>query len=398
LHRHGGDADFDFAGSTVVAREGAAVTPAARLARQCGQLLSVGFDGPAMPDELRDRIAASEVGGVMLFRPNIASAGQVAGLVGALRGAAPADAPLLVSIDQEGGLVQRLRAIATDWPPMLAVGSGGDPQRTQQVGRALGEELAALGIGWDFAPVLDVHTNPANPVIGNRAFGLTPEAVAKHALAFWRGLRAAGVVGCGKHFPGHGDTRTDSHLDLPVVDHDLARLRAVELAPFAAAARAGMEAFMTAHVLFPTLDPDRPATLSRRILTDVLRGELEFRGVIVSDDLGMKAVADRWPIEELAVGSIEAGADHLLVREPAERQVAAHRALLRAAEARADFRARVEESATRVAALKAACTVPMPAPSAMLPSLLKPAAHRALAGSFTAVEESAAKSSPVVGS
>jgi beta-N-acetylhexosaminidase len=375
------------------------VSRAGRLGRLCGQLLSVGFEGRAVPDDLRARIAASEVGGVMLFRPNIESAGQVAALVGALRAAAPADAPLLVSIDQEGGLVQRLRNIATDWPPMLAVGGAGDPARSQQVGRALGEELAALGIGWDFAPVLDVHTNAANPVIGNRSFGVTPQAVTAHALAFWRGLRAAGVVGCGKHFPGHGDTRTDSHLELPVVDHAPERLRAVELAPFAAAAAAGMEAFMTAHVLFPALDPDRPATLSRRILTDVLRGELGFRGVIVSDDLGMKAVADRYPIEELAVGSIEAGADHLLIREPAARQVAAHEALVKAAEARADFRARVEESAARFASMKALCTVGLPAPSAMLPSLLAPAAHRALAGSFkVAAGDLPAKSSPVVDS
>jgi beta-N-acetylhexosaminidase len=366
------------------------------LSRLCGQLLSVGLDGVAVPEDLRARIAGSAVGGVMLFRPNIASAGQVAALVRGLREAAPDDLPLLVSIDQEGGLVMRLRGIATDWPPMLSVGGAGDAARTQQVGRALGEELAALGIGWDFAPVLDVHTNPANPVIGNRAFGVTPEAAATQALAFWRGLRAAGVVGCGKHFPGHGDTRADSHFELPVVTHDAARLRAVELAPFAAAAAAGMEALMTAHVLYPALDPDRPATLSRRILRDLLRGELAFRGVVVSDDLGMKAVADRYPIEELAVGCIEAGADHLLVREPAARQVAAHEALVRAAEARADFRARVEESAARVAALKAACTVPMPAPSAMLPSLLGTAAHRALAGSFkTAALDVPAKSSPV---
>jgi beta-N-acetylhexosaminidase len=368
------------------------------LGRLCGQLLSVGFEGTTMPAELRARIAASAVGGVMLFRPNVASAGQVASLVGALRGAAPEDLPLLVSIDQEGGLVMRLRGIGTDWPAMLAVGAAGDPGRTQQVGRALGEELAALGIGWDFAPVLDVHTNPANPVIGDRAFGTTPEVVAAHALAFWRGLRGAGVVGCGKHFPGHGDTRADSHLELPVVDHDVARLRALELAPFAAAARAGMEAFMTAHVLFPALDADRPATLSPKILTDVLRGELGFRGVIVSDDLGMKAVADRYPIEELAVGCIEAGADHLLVRESASRQVAAHEALVRAAEARPAFRARVAESAARVGALKAACRVGPPAPSAMLPSLLATAAHRALAGSFKPVGASAAKSSPVADS
>jgi beta-N-acetylhexosaminidase len=368
--------------------------PRSRLPGLCGQLLSVGFEGTEAPADLQARIAASEVGGVMLFKPNVSTPGQVAALVGALRASAPADAPLLVAVDQEGGIVQRLRSPLTEWPEMLSVGSAGDPARTQAVGRALGEELAALGIGWDFAPVLDVHTNPDNPVIGTRAFGVTPEAVAEQALAFWRGLRAAGLVGCGKHFPGHGDTHTDSHHELPVVDHDPARLRQIELAPFAAAARAGIDAIMTAHVLYPAFDPDRPATLSRRILGDVLRGELGFRGVIVSDDLGMKAVADRYPIEELAVGCIAAGCDLLLMRHPVERQVAAFEALVRAAEADAAFRARVEESAARIAALKAACTVGMPAPSALLPSLLGTPAHRALAGSFPRV----GSKSPAAGS
>jgi beta-N-acetylhexosaminidase len=366
------------------------------LARLAGQLLSVGFEGTTAGDELRARIAASEVGGVMVFRPNIASPGQLAILVGDLRGAGPGDMPLLVSIDQEGGLVQRLRAPATVWPAMLSVGVAGDAARTAAVGRALGDELAAVGVGWNFAPVLDVHTNPANPVIGNRAFGTSPEAVARHALAFWRGLREAGLVGCGKHYPGHGDTRTDSHHELPVVAHDVDRLRAVELAPFAAAAAAGLEALMTAHVLYPALDPERPATLSRRIATDVLRGEIGFRGVLVSDDLGMKAVADRYPIEELAVGAIEAGCDHLLVREPVARQRAAFEAIVHAAEARSEVRARVEESAARIRALKAACTVPMPAPAAMLPSLLGTPAHQALAGSFAPVDPaSAVAKSPV---
>jgi beta-N-acetylhexosaminidase len=366
-----------------------------RLAGLVGQLFSVGFDGTSPPARLTARIADSEVGGVMLFRPNIADPAQVAALVGALRAAAPAEAPLLVSIDQEGGVVQRVRAPATEWPPMLSVGGAGDPERTAAVGRALGEELAALGIGWNFAPVLDVHTNPANPVIGNRAFATSPQAVATQALAFWRGLRGAGVVGCGKHFPGHGDTRTDSHLDLPVVEHDLDRLRAVELAPFATAARLNIEALMTAHVLYPALDPDRPATLSRRIATELLRGELGFQGVLVSDDLGMKAVADRYPIEELAVGCIEAGVDHLLVREPEDRQIAAFEAIVHAAERRAEIRARVEESAARVAVLKAACTVPMPAPGAMLPSLLGTPAHKALAGSFAKGAASVVEKSPV---
>jgi beta-N-acetylhexosaminidase len=362
------------------------------IARAAGQLVSVGFEGTAVPTELRARIAAGEVGGVILFRPNIVDPPQLAELVADLRRAAPADTPLLVSIDQEGGLVQRLRAPATVWPPMLSVGAGDDPTRTAAVGRALGEELAAVGVGWNFAPVLDVHTNPANPVIGNRAFGTTPDAVVAHALAFWRGLRAAGVLGCGKHFPGHGDTRTDSHHELPVVDHDVERLRRIELAPFAAAVSAGFEALMTAHVLYAALDPDRPATLSPRIATDLLRGELGFRGVLVSDDLGMKAVADRYPVGELATGTVEAGVDHLLIRGPAARQVAAFEAIVAAADARPSFRARVEESAARVAVLKRAATVPMPAPSAMLPSLLGTPAHRALAGSFVSVAAAPARS------
>jgi beta-N-acetylhexosaminidase len=358
------------------------------LALAAGQLFTVGFPGPSLPDELRDRIRAGEVGGVMLFRPNIQDPAQVAALVTAINAAQPAAAPgsgCLIAVDQEGGVVQRLRAPLTVWPDMLSVGAAGDPARTHEVGRALGDELAALGIGWDFAPVLDVHTNPDNPVIGNRAFGTTPEVVAAHALAFWRGLRAAGVLGCGKHFPGHGDTRADSHLDLPVVDHDIERLLRVELAPFAAAAREGIDAIMTAHVLFSALDPDWPATLSRRILTDLLREQMGFSGVIVSDDLGMKAVADRYSIDDLAVFAVAAGADVLLIREPVERQVRAFEALVHAAEKNGDLRRRVEESAARVATMKAAARVGGPAPSAMLPSLLGTPAHRALAGSFSIV-------------
>ena len=262
----------------------------------------------------------------MLFRPNIASPGQVAALVAALRGAAPGDCRCWCRSIRRGAWCSGCAPRRPSGRRCCRWAAAGTPRARPAVGRALGEELAALGIGWNFAPVLDVHTNPANPVIGNRAFGTTPEAVARQALAFWRGLRGAGLVGCGKHFPGHGDTRTDSHHELPVVAHDVDRLRAVELAPFAAAARAGMEAFMTAHVLYPALDPDRPATLSRRIATDLLRGELGFRGVLVSDDLGMKAVADRYPIEELAVGAIEAGVDHLKVIDA--RLDRAHRQLL----------------------------------------------------------------------
>jgi beta-N-acetylhexosaminidase len=360
-----------------------------------GQLLSVGFEGTVAPAELLGRIGRSEVGGVMLFRPNVAEPAQVAVLVRALREAAGAGAPpLVVSADQEGGAVQRVRRPLTEWPDMLSVGSAGDLARTEAVGRALGSELAALGVAWDLAPVLDVHTNPTNPVIGNRAFGRTPETAAAQALAFWRGLRAAGVLGCGKHFPGHGDTHTDSHHELPVVAHDPARLRAVELAPFAAAAAAGMEAIMTAHVMFPALDPAHPATLSRPILSGVLRGELGFTGLVVSDDLGMNAVAARWPIEELVVESLLAGVDHFLTREPAARQVAAWEALVRAGEARTEVRARLYESAARVARFKALSTLPLPDPQSLAGRVGTPE-HQALAASFARVDATGPEGSPV---
>ena len=364
----------------------------------CGQLLSVGFDGPQAPAELLARIARSEVGGAMLFRPNIVEPAQVAELVRSLRKASPAGFPLAVSVDQEGGLVQRLRQPLTVWPDMFSVAAAGDPARTLAVGRALGDELSALGIGWNFAPVLDVHTNPANPVIGNRAFGVTPAAVQAHALAFWRGLRAAGVLGCGKHFPGHGDTKTDSHLDLPVVAHDESRLRAVELAPFAAAVAAGLSAIMTAHVLYPAWDARLPATLSRRIAREILREDLGFSGLLVSDDLGMRAVADRWPIEELVVQSLLAGVDHFLVREPQARQEAAFAALVRAAETLPEVRARVQESAARTARFKALLSPRMPADKAELLARLGTPEHQALAASFPRVDATAAVGSPVVDS
>jgi beta-N-acetylhexosaminidase len=364
--------------------------------RACGQLLSVGFDGPSPPPELIRRIARSEVGGVMLFRPNVETPAQVAGLVRALREASPTEVHLVVSVDQEGGRVQRLRAPLTPWPDMFSVAAAGDVRRTRVVGAALGREIAALGIGWNFAPVLDVNTNPNNPVIGDRAFGNHLEVVEDHALAFWRGLHDADVLGCGKHFPGHGDTHADSHLELPRVDHDNRRLHSVELASFATAVRAGMEALMTAHVLYPAWDAKLPATLSRRIAHDILRGELGFAGMLVSDDLGMRAVADHYAVEDLVVESLLAGVDHFLVREPIERQTRAFAALVKAGEARTEVRERIEESAARVARFKAKLRVPMPAAGDALLAQLGTPENQALAASFVRVIPFATFDSPVV--
>jgi beta-N-acetylhexosaminidase len=344
-----------------------------QLARDVGQLLWIGFDGTGAPPELVRAIRGGAVGAVVLFKRNlvlgVAGGGPGGGAVAqevadvdalieldrTLHAAAPADAPVLIAIDQEGGTVQRVRAPATQWPPMLAhdgFAAPADVALAAEVGRALGTELAALGVDVDFAPVLDVHTNPANPVIGERAFGRDPDAVTRRALAFARGLEAAGVLPCGKHFPGHGDTATDSHLELPRVDHDRARLDAVELAPFARAAAADLPMIMTAHVVFAAIDPDQPATLSPRVIGEVLRGRLGYRGCVVSDDLDMRAIVDHVGAGEAAVRAVRAGCDALLLcRDPAH-QREAHELLIHEGEKDLALRTRIAEAAERVRAVK----------------------------------------------
>lgn len=279
---------------------------------QPGQLLFAGFEGTEVPRELAEMLAQGRLGGVILFARNIVSPQQVAGLTAALHAAAPADAPVLLAIDQEGGRVQRLRAPWTEWPPMRWLGERDELPATSAVATAIARELADLGIGLDFAPVVDVDTNPQNPVIGDRSFARAPRRVGEHAAAFISAMQAAGVAACAKHFPGHGDTVADSHLELPHLDHDLDRLREVELPPFRAAIAAGVASVMTAHVLFPRLDRARPATLAPEVM-DLLRGELGYDGVVFSDDLEMKAVADHFAPEPLVRGCLTAGCDALLV-------------------------------------------------------------------------------------
>lgn len=285
-----------------------------------GQLLFAGFETTAIPGALRAAIRAGRVGGVVLFRRNFTDLAQVRGLVAELHGLAPAEAPLVVAVDEEGGRVQRLREWQTAWPAMRRLGERGDPAATAALATALGRELADLGIDLDFAPVVDVDTNPANPVIGDRSFAREADAVARHACAFLRALQAEGVAACAKHFPGHGDTSVDSHLGLPVLGHDLVRLRAVELPPFRAAIEAGVASVMTAHVLLPALDGAEPATLSFAAL-GLLRGELGYGGLVLSDDLDMRAVSERHPAPELAQRALAAGVDVLLAcRDPARQE------------------------------------------------------------------------------
>jgi beta-N-acetylhexosaminidase len=282
------------------------------LRHRIGQLLIAGFDGHQVPVELRALAREFGLGGVILFARNVADPAQVAELAFESARLSP-DAPLWVSVDQEGGRVARLREPFTIWPPMATLGRSGDEELAGRFGRALAAELEAVGISLDFAPVLDVRTNPHNPVIGDRALSERAEVVARFGAAIIRALQEGGVAACGKHFPGHGDTSVDSHLDLPLVENPPERLRAVEWEPFRAAVAAGVSMIMTAHVLVPALDESCPATLSPAIVTGALRKELGFDGVIVSDDLEMRAITNRYDVPDAAVQAVAAGCDAVLV-------------------------------------------------------------------------------------
>jgi len=319
------------------------------LQRDCARLFVVGFRGPAVDPDLAALVRDGVLGAV-LFARNLGTPQQTAALVGELKRSA--GRPFLLAVDQEGGRVARLRGPPfTPLPPMRTVGDRGDAGLARRVGRLLAYELRAVGIDWDFAPVLDVDTNPDNPVIGNRALASEAERVATLGVALAEGLEAEGVASCAKHFPGHGDTRQDSHLTLPVLAHDLERLRSVELLPFRRYAERGLAAVMTAHVHFLALGEGLPATMSRRALTDLLRGELGFRGVCVSDDLEMKAISEHMGAEEATVEGARAGVDVFLVCEHADVQRRCLEALVRAVESGLVPRARIAEAHRRIDAL-----------------------------------------------
>lgn len=296
----------------------------------CARLFMVGFPGKGVDKGLAGLIAGGVLGAI-LFKRNVGSAEETAALCRELK--EQAGRPFVLAVDQEGGRVARLRgAPFTALPPMRELGQRGDEALAERAGRLLAYELRAVGFDWNFAPVLDVDTNPANPVIGDRSFSRQAEQVARLGVALGRGLEAGGVAACGKHFPGHGDTVEDSHLALPRLGHGLERLREVELVPFRAWAQAGLSSLMTAHVLFDAIEPGVPATMSRRVLQGLLREELGFDGVVVSDDLEMKAIADHYSVEEAVVQGAAAGVDLFLVCHKVEVQLRAIEALVRGVE------------------------------------------------------------------
>ncbi|MFC5815339.1 beta-N-acetylhexosaminidase [Nonomuraea harbinensis] len=293
-------------------------------------------------------VAKYHLGGVILFPANVKSVGQVVGLTNGLQKSA--DLPLLIGTDQENGLVSRMSAVMTRFPGAARIGATGKPSVAREVAQATGEELRALGVNLDFAPVADVNIDPKNPVIGERAYGNRPGEVAKMVGAAVKGFEAAGVAATAKHFPGHGDTRIDSHTGLPVIKHTRAQWERLDAPPFKAAIAAGVDAIMTAHIVFPKLDPSGdPATLSKPILTGLLRKELGFKGVISTDALNMAGARVKYDDGEVAVRAVLAGADLLLMPNDLPKQ---YQAVLKAVESGRVSKARLDESVTRLLTLK----------------------------------------------
>lgn len=273
-------------------------------------VLQPGFAGLTAPDWLR-RHVADGLGSVGLFGRNVQSPEQLAALTATLRKERD---DILVAIDEEGGDVTRLEVRqGSSWPGNLALGAVDDTDLTRAVATGLGRDLARCGVNFDWAPDADVNANPDNPVIGVRSFGADPDLVARHTVAYVEGLQATGVAACVKHFPGHGDTAVDSHLGLPRVDASRELLAARDLVPFRAAIAAGAKAVMSAHIVLPAYDAEHPATLSRAILTGLLREEMGYQGLIVTDGIEMGAIADTYGIADGTVRALAAGVDAVCV-------------------------------------------------------------------------------------
>lgn len=297
-------------------------------------MVCVGFDGTAVSDDLR-RLMGRGVRAVILFSRNFQSRTQLAALTTEIKdtgGPSAAAARTLVCTDHEGGRVQRFRDGFSAMPPLRELGRTHSPADVHALGQAVAAELRGVNIDMNLAPVLDVDSNPANPVIGPRSFSSDPKLVATLGAAMIEGLQSAGVAACGKHFPGHGDTTIDSHLDLPRLSHDRSRLDRVELPPFIAAIRAGVAAIMSAHIAFDAVDSSAPATMSRTVITGMLREELHFDGVVMSDDLEMKAIIDHFGVEEAVMRGAAAGVDLFLVCHTPDLQHRAIDAIVRGVE------------------------------------------------------------------
>lgn len=337
-----------------------------------GQLIVGGFEGLEPPADCFKALARGERGGLILFRRNFSTGrqglAQCQSLFERIVNAAPRGLPPLLSIDEEGGRVQRLPSPALTLPPLRTVADAWGAEGLRRVARVVGRQLRCLGFNMNYAPVVDVDTNPANPIIGDRALGSTPQTVVVAALAYLDGLEHAGLLGCIKHFPGHGDTAVDSHLVRPVLQHSLERLKRVELRPFEELLGRA-PAVMVAHLLVPSMDTDTIASLSPTVVRQWLRERMGFGGVVFTDALEMKALSDHCGLGAGAVQALFAGCDAILPCESWAAQQEVHEALLRAISDESAALHHAQQAVARSLAMRLHCP-PAPGSREALDSLL----------------------------
>lgn len=324
------------------------------LEEKLGQMIIVGFHGYEINADFRKIIEDYKIGGVILFKRNIQNSKQLLELNNNIKIINSKNKlPLFISVDEEGGTVTRLPEGSTKFPSNEVIGKINDKNLSYEIGNVIGTELKAFGFNMDFAPVLDIYSNPENTVIGDRSFGNNPEIVSTLGIATMKGFQNTMVIPVVKHFPGHGDTKIDSHIGLPIVNFHKERLDKFELIPFKNAINEEADVVMAAHIVFPQIDnTNKPATLSKNILTDILRDELNFQGVVITDDFEMGAITNNYEIKDAAVESIKAGADIILVCHTAEKQIEILERLKEAVHSGEISIERIDESVRRIIKLK----------------------------------------------
>lgn len=322
------------------------------LEEKIGQMFMFGFHGTEPTEDIIDLIQNHYINGICYFSRNLVDPKQVQDLSSKLQSYVKNNIPLFLTIDQEGGMVVRLEAGVTVSPGNMALGATNNPEFAYQMAKIVGRELRQMGINMNFAPSIDVNNNPKNPVIGVRSFGEDPQLVASLGTEAIRGYQENDVVACAKHFPGHGDTEVDSHLGLPIVDHSIERIESVELVPFKHAINNGVDSIMVSHVCFPAIEDKVPATLSKKMITGILREKYRYDGVVVTDCFEMLAVEDTYGVEESAIMAIEAGIDIVLFSHTYEKQKRALSAVISAVESGRLSEERINESFERILRLK----------------------------------------------
>lgn len=340
------------ASSTADHNDSASIPAGMTLDEKIGQMIIAGVEGTSLLAADQALIRDHGVGGVIFYADNIESAAQTKKFVDEAKAANRNDElPLIVSVDQEGGRVARLKGV-DKIPTAGAIGERNDAAYARSIGEKLGEQLLSQGFNLDYAPVLDVNSNPNNPVIGDRSFGASAAVVSKLGIPVMQGLESNNVIPVVKHFPGHGDTSVDSHISLPVVNKSLAELDKLELVPFKKAIAEKAEVVMIAHILLPKLDKQFPSSMSKAIITDLLRGKLGFEGIVITDDMTMGAIAKNYGIGEAAVQSVKAGSDIVLVAHGADNAIDSIEAIKQAVKTGRISEQRIDESIARIFTLK----------------------------------------------